>query len=140
MSDEQAYNSIGDVLTKADERVSVFGSHDYTTHLLPEESGISKEKLVEFESTLKEILDEVWEVYEKKGALYDQATPVWHHFPFGLLSFATMAYLKATRFVSLLQQQNEVDLTEIEDTLKDLVMYTLYAWSYARMVAKGGES
>lgn len=122
-----------------EERVAVFGSNDYITHLLPAEASISKEKLVEFEATLKGLLDEVWEVYEKKGALYDQATPVWHHFPFGLLSFATMAYLKATRFVSLLQQQDEVDLTEVEDTLKDLLMYTIYAWAYARMVAKGGE-
>ncbi len=128
--------------TIAQDRVEVFGSKAYRSHLLLPERAVSQDALVEFEKELKGLLDRMWDVYEAKGSLYDQATPVWHHFPFGLSSFGTLMYLKATRFVSLLQKAEALDLTEIEDTLKDLAMYTWYAWAYARLVASsaaGGE-
>jgi len=117
-------------------KVTSFGSADYQSHLLPAEIEAMREQLVEFEAELHRILDEVWDVYESKGKLYDQATVVWHHFPFGLTSFASQVYLKATRFVSLMQRGKEIPLSEIDDTLKDIVVYSWYAWAYARIRAR----
>jgi len=122
------------------DRVQVFGSKAYTSHLLQDERAVSSAALGRFEKELKDLLDDAWDVYKKKGALYDQATPVWHHFPFGLVSFATLCHLKATRFVSLLQQGESIDLIEIEDTLRDLMVYTWYARAYARLATDGGET
>lgn len=120
-------------------KVASFGAQNYLTHLMPQETITSRELLNQFERELKIILDEVWDVYEAKGALYDQATPVWHHFPFGLTSFATLVYLKATRFVSLLQRREETPLSEIDDTLRDVLVYAWYAWAYARLSAQQGD-
>jgi hypothetical protein len=114
-------------------RIPSFGGEGYISHLLPEERALSKEQQAKFERELSLILNEVGEVYERKGALYDQATPLWHHFAFGLVSFATQIFLKATRFVSLLMGKKAVPLIEIDDTLRDLMVYTWYAWAYARM-------
>lgn len=117
-------------------KVTAFGSADYQSHLLPAEIEAMREQLVEFEAELHRILDEIWDVYESKGELYDRATVVWHHFPFGLTSFASQVYLKATRFVSLMQRGGEIPLSEIDDTLKDIVVLSWYAWAYARIRAR----
>lgn len=123
--------------------VSSFGAGDFQSHLLPAETTAMKEMLAQFDKELNRILDEVWDVYEAKGQLYDRATAVWHHFPFGLTSFASQVFLKATRFVSLLQSGEETPLTEIDGTLRDIMVYAWYAWAYARLRAvsagQGGE-
>lgn len=122
--------------------VAVFGQEGFTTHLFTSESVVSKEQLALFQRELKGLLDEVWETYEEKSILYDQQSPVWHHFPFGLASYATQIYIKATRFVSLLQMTLKKDasrgvpLKEVEDTLKDIIVYAWYAWAYARRYAE----
>jgi hypothetical protein len=122
--------------------VAVFGQEGFTTHLFTSESIVSKEQLALFQRELKGLLDEVWETYEEKSALYDQQSPVWHHFPFGLASYASQVYIKATRFVSLLQMTLKKDasrgvpLKEVEDTLKDIIVYAWYAWAYARRYAE----
>lgn len=120
-------------------RVATFGAKGYQTHLLPGEIRISRELLTQFERELKKILDEVWDVYEEKGLVYDQSTPVWHHFAFGLVSFATEVYLKATRFVSLLQGGEATSLEENDDTLRDVLVYSWYSWAYARLLARTEE-
>jgi hypothetical protein len=116
--------------------VTVYGADSYRSHLLPQEMEVSQELLREFERELKELLDYLWDTYEEKGALYEQATPVWHHFVFGLVSFASQVSLKATRFVSLLQSRKDTPLSEIEDTLRDLTVYSWYAWAYARLISR----
>lgn len=113
--------------------VPSFGSSTYLSHLLPPEVALSKELLAQFEAEMRDVLSEVWEVYEAKGAVYDQASPVWHHFAFGIVSFASQVYIKATRFVSLLQGKQDVPLSEIDETLRDLIVYTIYGWAYARL-------
>ena len=121
--------------------LAIFGQEDFSTHLFPNEQVMSREQLILFQKELKGLLDEIWETYEEKGALYDQQTPVWHHFPFGLVSYATQVYIKATRFVSLLQMSMKRDegvpLKEVERTLKALMIYSWYAWTYARLFSEG---
>lgn len=122
-------------------RVAVFGQEDFHTHLFPAEQVVMLEQLALFQRELKRLLDEMWETYEEKGALYDQQTPVWHHFPLGLASYATEIFIKATRFVSLLQMAQKdnrgVPLGEIEDTLRDVVVFGWYSWAYARRYSAG---
>lgn len=122
-------------------RVAVFGQEDFHTHLFPAEQIVMLEQLTLFQKELKDLLNEIWETYEEKGALYDQQTPVWHHFPLGLASYATEIFIKATRFVSLLQLAQKgnggVPLAEIEDTLRDVVVFSWYSWAYARRYSAG---
>lgn len=122
-------------------RVAVFGQDDFHTHLFPAEQVVMQEQLTLFQKELKGLLDEIWETYEEKGALYDQQTPVWHHFPLGLASYATEIFIKATRFVSLLQLAQKgnggVPLKEVEDTLRDVVVFGWYSWAYARRYSEG---
>ena len=135
---------LGDPLpsdSPSEPRVAVFGQEDFHTHLFPAEQIVMLEQLTLFQKELKDLLNEIWETYEEKGALYDQQTPVWHHFPLGLASYATEIFIKATRFVSLLQLAQKgnggVPLAEIEDTLRDVVVFSWYSWAYARRYSAG---
>ena len=73
-----------------------------------------------------ELVTKARDLVVKKGEDYNTNVELHAYFPFGHQSYAQMIYLKALRTVSLVASDKEPNFDSIEDTLLDLLNYTVF--------------
>lgn len=74
--------------------------------------------------TFKDVLDKMYEIYEKKNADYGDSFSKTYA-EFGLTSAAVRINDKNERFKKLIKQEAQVKDESIEDTLLDLANYSV---------------
>lgn len=74
--------------------------------------------------TFKDVLDKMYEIYEKKNADYGNSFSKTFE-EFGLTSAAVRINDKNERFKKLIKQEAQVQDESIEDTLLDLANYSV---------------
>ena len=74
--------------------------------------------------TFKDVLDKMYEIYEKKNADYGDSFSTTYA-EFGLTSAAVRINDKNERFKKLIKQEAQVKDESIEDTLLDLANYSV---------------
>ena len=74
--------------------------------------------------TFKDVLDKMYEIYEKKNADYGNSFSKTYA-EFGLTSAAVRINDKNERFKKLIKQEAQVKDESIEDTLLDLANYSV---------------
>ena len=75
------------------------------------------------EKAFDSICKELRELLFERGSQYNKKSLVYDYFPFIPESFDTMLYIKTLR------ELNKEDQTDF-DSLKDLIIYTMFKWYY----------
>ena len=72
----------------------------------------------------------VRELIAKKGQDYNTGVQLADYFPFGRVSYVQMIHLKATRLRSLIEATKGPNFDSVQDTLQDLLAYTVFMLAY----------
>jgi len=72
------------------------------------------------------------DLLKRKAADYNDGIKREAYFPHGLLSYHQMLHTKVLRIQSLLQKKGEPNFEGIEDSLQDLLNYTIMALVYVK--------
>ena len=127
--------------------------------MLPSERALAKKNEVLFEQYRQEALQQASAIVTERAKVRDIDMAIWDHFPFGLTSYVTLIFMKATRLASNVKAQDHLRLPEgqsplpasfyllagedpttrqaleakIDDELLDIVNYCAFAWAYRRL-------
>lgn len=70
------------------------------------------------------------DIVVKKHQDYNSGVQLEHYFPFGHVSYIQMLHVKHLRLLSLVQQNTKPNFESMEDTVKDLLNYTVFYMQY----------
>jgi len=88
--------------------------------------------------TISQTLVEAQELRDSKAQDYQNSTIVQDYFPFGLISYVQMLWVKALRLKSLASKSGAANAVyePIRDTLLDLINYATFAIEYLDSLSK----
>src|SRR5210317_927118 len=80
----------------------------------------------------RRVVDKALALLERKSKDYNSGVPRDAYFPHGMLSYHQMLHTKVLRIQSLLNSKSKPNFESIEDSLEDLLNYTIMALVYVQ--------
>lgn len=107
----------------------------YTTYHTPTLHTAQQQLQQRMDDEARRLVDTLFALKQAKGTAYDQLRTFAERMPFGDASWGTLMFIKADRVCSLINGGNQDD-NDIEEVVKDLVVYAMYYLAWRAIVSE----